>query len=360
MNYALTLETAACRATASKAALLLSGCVWWARHEAEWVYTTSPAADKGTRFHAAIAHYIDSGEVPPMADDIEALFKSARAWVDGFGRDKLSAEVALAWDHAADTARRVDAPSRGYPKAPGCLYGTADVVAVNRALRVGYLVDWKSGDGSGATPQLRTLAMMLARSEGLDSVTVEALEVSAVGVTAVCRETLDSLALDAHAGELADAIAAIPTAEPTPGPHCGELYCACRATCPAGRTIVEQVIPAEALVKHRWSVDIASPEHAAWLLDHARLVEAAAKAVKDAVKAACPPEGWTLADGSTLREGTRDMPRFDRDRAVALLRECGATEEQIAALTYRVQESAGLRLHKPASEKPRRQRKAAA
>jgi hypothetical protein len=54
------------------------------------------------------------------------------------------------------------------------------------------------------------------------------------------------------------------------------------------------------------------------------------------------------------------MPRFDRDRAVALLRECGATEEQIAGLTYRAQESAGLRLHKPAGERPKRSRKAAA
>ena len=67
----------------------------------------------------------------------------------------------------------------------------------------------------------------------------------------------------------------------------------------------------ESLVKPGWGLTIANPDHAAWLLNHARLVAAAAEAVKDAVKAYVPKDGLVLADGSLLVEGTRNMPRTD-------------------------------------------------
>lgn len=201
--------------------------------------------------------------------------------------------------------------------------------------------------------------MMLARAEGLDSVTVEALEVDATGVRHVCRETLDSLALDAHAGELAEHIAAIPTSEPQPGPWCGESYCPARATCPAVVERVEQIIPAAELVRHKWGLAIESGPHAVWLYNQAKAVEAAAKLVKDAVKAYVPEGGITLEDGSTFAEGSRSVERFDKAAALGLLRDLGATEEQIAACSRTSVESAGLRITGGAA-KPRRSRKVAA
>lgn len=348
------------RATASKAGLLLA-CGYFARPEAEWYDVSGPAADRGTRLHRAIAAYVSTGEVSPLDEDIADLFASARAWVDHFGREKLAAEVAFAWHPETDTAERVTlADERDYSdmQAEGKLCGTADLVAVSRATRAGYIADWKTGDASNAGPQLRTLALMLARAEGLDMVTVEALQVDETGVTHLCTETLDAFALAAVSGDLAEAVAGVPTAEPVPGPHCGEGYCPARATCPAVVERVEtDIIPAASLVRHRWGVRISSPDHAAWLYEQAKVVEAAAKLVKDAVRAYVPEAGLVLEDGSVLREGTRNMPRFQKDVAVALLRELGATEEQIAGLTRSMVESSGLRVQ---TAKPRAKRGKAA
>lgn len=346
------------RTTASKVGLL-SACQWFARPEAEWDTSTSAAADKGTRFHACVAHYIEVGEwkLAGDDDDIVALCDSAQAWVDSFGRHRLAAEVAFAWDPVTDTAERIEVKNRDYSAGKGRLCGTADVVAVQRFTKTGYIGDWKTGDGSKSGPQLRALALMLARAEGLDSVTVEALEVSAEGVRFVCTETLDAFALAAVAGELAEALAAVPTAEPQPGPHCGELYCPARATCPAIVERVEQIIPAAELVRHRWGLTIASPDHAMWLYNQAKAVESAAKLVKDAVRAYVPEGGITLEDGSVFAEGSRTMSRFDKAAALSLLRKLGATEEDVEACSRSVVESAGLRVSGGAA-KPRKRRAA--
>lgn len=351
------------RLSASKIGLALH-CGYFARPEAEWDDRTSAAAERGTRFHAAIATYIETGEFA-LADtdgDIIALCEVAQAWVDHFGRDKLAAEVAFAWDPVADTAEIIGhniGREYGPWQARGLLCGTADIVAVSRVTRTGYVGDWSTGDGSMKGPQLRSLAVSLARVEGLDMVTVEALEVTADGVRHVCTETLDAFALAAVAGEQAEALAAVPTAEPKPGDHCSELYCPARVTCPAGRAVIAEVIPAEALVRHRWGTVIQSPDHAAWLLAHARLVEAAAKAVKEAVKEACPPDGWILEDGGVLVEGSRNMPRFDVDKLKSLARAAGVTDEDMESCSYVAKESAGLKIKKPeVVARPRKKRAA--
>lgn len=335
------------RVSASKTSLLMH-CGYFARPEAVWVNTSSPAAERGTRFHKAIADYVSTGQrLSVVAGDIAAEYARAVNWVDSYGRDHLRAEVAFGWDHETDTARELGGSDRDYSGARGQLAGTADLISVNRASRSGAVHDWKTGDGTGATMQLRTLALMLARAHDLDAVTVSALEVSPSGVEAVCLETLDTFDFAVIAGELAEAIAAVPDAEPAPGSHCSELYCPARASCPIGRAAIAELVPVDALVQHTMSTNITGPDHAAWMLDRVRLVEAACAAVKSAIKTACPSEGWTLVDGSVLREGTREVPRFDRAKLTELAKARGATDEDIASCTYVFTESAGLRLSKP-------------
>lgn len=331
------------RITASKVGLM-SSCQYFARPGVEWSELSSEAADRGTRFHAAIALYVSFGEVPAMDEDIAPLFASAKVWVDSYGRESLCAEAALAWDPVTDTAKGLGFDiGRKYEAPDGHLCGTADLVAVNKALKVGYVGDWATGDASAKGPQLRTLAVMVARAEGLEMVTVEALEVDATGVRSVCREELDSFALAAIAGELAENMARVATAEPNVTLQCVEMWCPARATCPATMATVEQIVPVESLVRHKWGLAISSPDHAAWLYEQAKLVESAAKLVKDAVKAYIPAEGLTLEDGSILAEGSRQMSRFDKDRAISLARSLGATDEQIERCTTRVTESSGLK-----------------
>ncbi len=95
------------------------------------------------------------------------------------------------------------------------------------------------------------------------------------------------------------------------------------------------------------------------MLDHARLVAAAAEAVKEAVKAYVPKDGLVLEDGSLLVEGTRNMPRRDNRKLEVLARAMGATDEQITGCDYVAVESSGLRVKKPKAEpKPRKKRAA--
>ena len=349
------------RETASRTALL-AACGWWARPEAEWFDVPGPAAERGTRFHAAIDRYTKTGAREEVAEDIRVEYEAAIDWVDDYGRKHLRSEVAFAWDPQIDHGEELAVKDRDYASAQarGLLCGTADVVAVVAGGRTALIADWKTGDGSGAGPQLRTLGVMASRALRLDSVTVVALEVTAAGVREVCRETLDAFELDAHAGELAELLARVPAAEPTPGEHCSALYCPAKTACPAQQEAATQLVPADALVRHTMTTTIASPEHAAWMLDRVKLVEAACRQVKDAIKAACPDEGWTLADGRTLREGSRKVERFDTKAAQVLLRELGATDEQLARLYYQAEESAGLRVTGGASKPARKRGKAAA
>jgi hypothetical protein len=347
------------RVTASKTGLL-EHCQAFAKPGMEWFNGTSPAADRGTRFHRAIAEYTSHGSVRLLEEDIVDLFVQARAWVDAFGRERVKPEVAYAWNPATDEAEHIPAAERDYRAGHGRLCGTADLVAVSNLTRTGIVWDWKTGSGANAGPQLRTLGLMVARAHGLKSVTVAALEVTAAGVQEVCREELDEFALSAIAGELAERLAAVATAEPQPGEHCRDLYCPARVSCPATRESEAQLVPAESLTK-RLSTTIDGPDHAVWMLERVRLVEAACKAVKDAIKAYVPADGLVLEDGSRLMETTREMPRFDKNKALALLKQLGATPAQVDALTYKWTESAGLKVVGGAAKsKPRSRRTKAA
>lgn len=360
------------RETASRTALL-AACGYPFREGVAWYDPAGAPAIRGTRLHEPVDRYIKTGvredlralyaELPEAdREDLAGMYAAALDWVDDYGRKHLRSEVAFGWDPQIDLGEELATTGRDYAaaQARGLMCGTADVVALVAGGRAALIADWKTGDGSGAGPQLRTLAVMASRALRLDSVTVCALEVTAAGVREVCRETLDAFELDAHAGELAELLARVPTAEPTPGPHCSEGYCPARATCPAGREAAEQLVPVDALVPHRMSVEIQGPDHAAWMLDRVRLVESACKQVKDAIKAACPDEGWTLADGRTLREGTRKVERFRQAQAMLLLKEKGATDEELASLWYEAKESSGLRVSGGAAKPARKRGKAAA
>jgi len=354
------------RVTASKVGLL-EHCQYFATPEAVWSDTASAAADRGTRFHRAIALYINGVPGLPLSveDDIREEFRHAKKWVDdlraAYPDAELHAEQAFAWNPETDEADIIPAAERDYQAGHGRLCGTADLVVVFPAGMKNVLVyDWKTGSGEGAGPQLRTLSLMAARAWKTETATGAALEVTGAGVKEVAHEHHDAFALAGIAGGLSDLLAFIPGAEPRPGTHCGELYCPARATCPEVNKAHVALVPEQALVR-KFSTEVESPEHAVWMMDRIRLVEAACKAIKDAIKAKVPEGGWLLDDGSKLIESTRDMPRFDKNKALALLKQLGATQAQIDSLTYVWKESAGLKIvGGPAAAKPKRTRTKAA
>jgi hypothetical protein len=358
------------RVTASKVGLL-GFCAWWANPEATWQWSTSSAAERGTRFHKAISLYVIYRERMAVEDDIAAEYEQACRWIDALGISKesmlLLTEVAFAWDPATDAAENIGQETdRDYSRGKGRLCGTADLVLLVKmdGRIVGVMVwDFKTGDGSGAGPQLRTLGLMAARVWGVESVTVAALEVRASGVTEVAREELDAFALAGIAGELAEQIAAIESAEPQPGSHCGELYCPARLSCPLGTAATAEVaaiVPVESLTKkYRITDPIKTADQAIWALDVLRLMGAWLDAKKDEIKALVPAEGWATEDGRVLKETRATIEAFDKHKAQALLKELGATDEQIGGCFYTFEKSNGLRVSGGAT-KPRTKRSKAA
>jgi hypothetical protein len=360
------------RPTASTVALL-EYCKYFARADAVWVDEERDDADRGRRVHKAIALYATSDDGIPITveDDIREVFARAREWFDSLGVRRGSAslhvEVSLAWDPMADQAE-VIGHDRDYSRANGRLCGTADLVllVVVDGKPVGAMVwDWKSGDGSSAGPQLRTLGLMVARAFGLESVTVAALEVRENAVTEVCREEMDEFALALWAGELMELLEGIAGAPPTPGSHCGEMFCNARLTCPEGQRALSDtvgVIPADRLVRRpefRITDPITTPEHAMYVVDVIKLVDHWIDAKRRELKRLVPESGWVAADGRILKESTRKMRRFDRYKAEALCKQLGATDAQLESLYYDNVESGGLRVSGGAT-KPRARRSRAA
>lgn len=318
----------------------------------EWTYTTSAAADRGTRFHSAIEAYTTTRQRVPVDKDIAEEYSHACDWIDALQAPPgtLHPEVAMAWDPSTDTASILTRKGRDYSEAAGRLPGTADLiywVAKTSELKVW---DWKTGDASKAGPQLRALGLMASRAYGASIVRVAALEVRADGVTEVGAETLDEFALADMAGSLGELLSSVADAPPSPGEHCSSLYCPARLACPLAGTAlsaVESVIPAEQLVRrpeYRITDPIKTPEHAIYVLDVIRLVNAWLDAKKDEIKSLLPADGWRTQDGRVLREGTCEQSAFDRHKATALLKQLGATTAQIASVHYTFTKSTGLRV----------------
>jgi hypothetical protein len=354
------------RVSASKVGLL-AHCQAFARPEMEWDNRSSEAAERGTRFHTAIARWIASDRLGDFVieDDIREEYEQAKAWVESLGsnRPPLRVEVAFAWDPATDKAELLGSTNRDYSRGQGKLCGTADLVMLVQnggAPTAAMVWDWKTGSGENAGPQLRALGLMVARAYQVEHVTVAALEVRASGVAEVAREELDGFALAMLAGELAEQVAAIPTAEPRPGSHCGELYCPARLSCPLGQTAianVAEVIPAESIVRRpdfRITDPVETPEQAIMTVDVLRLMSAWIDAKKEEIKAKVPANGWQAEDGRVLKETKAKIEAFDKHKALALCKQLGATEEQLGSLYFTFEKSNGLRVSGGGTKRLRR------
>jgi hypothetical protein len=367
------------RATASKVGLL-KYCKAWAKDGAVWDETSAPDEvdeeddvssvddrDRGDRGHKALADYARTRVRKPVDADIAVEYAAGCDWIDELNvssKSNLLIETSFAWDPATDTAEIIGV-DRDYSKAGDRLPGTADVVLVTivDGKPIGAVVwDWKFGNSYESPPQLRALGLMVARTFGIDQVSCAALDIGPLGVRELCHETLDAFELSMIAGELTEDFAAIDGSEPTAGAHCSELFCPAKLSCPLIGEGVAQIIPAADLVKkpaYKLTDPITTPEHAAWAVGVISLMNAKLKAIKADIKKLVPDGGWKLEDGRTLEERFSNSYSFSKASAIALLRELGATDEQIEALEVPYQKSQGLRVY-GGTAKPRAKRSKAA
>lgn len=334
--------------TLSKAALA-QHCLYPFRKDVEVPDDTSAneARDAGTSCHGAASRMINTGcrvEIPDAPDS--PTWRLMAAWIQEYYQPTWVAEEAIAWDPLQDSARVLGIDiGREYEEhgaKPHEVCGTCDVVDVG----VGRVSVYEFGTGwnvSHKLDQLRLQCLVAARAHGVDSVSGHLVQFREDGVFRWDPIVLDEFDLSVIAGELADKIAQLPTAEPTVSEACVDLFCDARTVCPVTQEAQAALVPVDATMR-KFSKVIEDPDHARWMLDRIRLVKSACKEISKAIDEYVPEGGLELPDGKYLYEAAREMPRFDAHKAMALCKQLGATEAQIASLTRPVVEGAGIRV----------------
>lgn len=332
----------------SKAALA-QHCLYSFRPDVVVPADTSMTEERevGDTCHGAAARTINTGcriEIPDAPDSL--TWKHMRTWIRANYRPTWIAEVALAWDPAADTGRVLGVDiARAYEAhglRPTEIPGTVDLVSVEEdCVRV-----YEFGTGYDVAPkieQLRIQCVAAARAYGKERVIGQLVQFRDDGAKPWDVIELDSFDLSATAGEFCELLAMAPTAEPKVSDACVDLFCDARTVCPETLAAQAALVPEGALTR-KFSKEISDPEHARWMLERVRLVKSACEEIKDAINAYVPDGGIELADGKFIYEGAREMPRFDAHKALALIKQLGATDAQVASLTRPVIEGAGLKV----------------
>lgn len=310
-----------------------------------------PSSDEqaaGTDCHGAAARLVNTGcrVVIPDAPDTPT-WKRMGAWIAEHYRPTWVAEVALAWNPAQDTARQLGVDiGRKYiehgldPRVE--IPGTCDVISVEGdAVRV---YEWGTGwNVDHKLEQLRLQCVAAARAYGKERAIGHLVQFRDDGAKPWEPIELDAFDLSAIAGEFADLRSRTPGASPMVSDACVDLFCDVRTECPVTHEAQAALVPAGAIAR-KFSKVIEDPEHARWMLERIRLVKAACEDIKDAINAYVPEGGIALEDGKYIYEGAREMERFDSSKALALCKQLGATEAQIASLTRTVVEGAGLKV----------------
>lgn len=271
----------------SKSALLLSPCLRWAGPEAreyEDEHADTSKRDKGTAFHSAMDEYYKTGVVGRIHDlEVQLWADLASDWSKAHLETRCSSiesEVYVGFNFDNGKVHwNTDVFNRQYPKIPGFIPGTADLVCILTDGRL-LVADWKTGSGTGADKQLLSLALGLReRQRRIDGVVRDVvLAVLYAGPDRVqsVEWAVTESDLLSHQHAMAFQLADVGKRnEPVVGIHCTQLYCNHLAYCPGITTIVEDLsesaqglLPAKSLVrKHAMTDKPISDEEAGYVME---------------------------------------------------------------------------------------------
>ncbi len=156
--------------------------------------------------------------------------------------DRIHSELAVGVNWSSHKASIVEVENRQYPKWPGYMWGTADLVCVNSDTL--YIGDWKTGSTAGSEEQLLSLLAGFVegfRGQGYpppSTMLISCLEVTEEGICANEREvSKDELEAPWQAMVFqAERLGA--SYNPVPGIHCTVLYCPHLAHCKAIKEVI--------------------------------------------------------------------------------------------------------------------------
>jgi len=317
-------------------------------------FRSSPAACYGSAV-SLVAQGLADGATPAVAalaksiglsdEDTERLI-----WAEVFLRRLLEgedddqwrkAEVTLALDPDTGVARELGAgsslPGESWKlAADGEMTGTPDLV---RMTRDGILVvrDYKTGQymkfaDPSKSGQLRALALAAARIyQCAGSVVVELAQVDDDGVV-IRSATFDAFDLDAIGCELAEMYRRLDEpAKLCPGRHCTAHFCPMLDVCPATKQTALAVTKAAELA-HPLTVDLISPEHAAYVRERLLVAKAFIADLEAGLKSYATHTPIPLGDGRVwgAREQKRESIKMDAGAAAVLAEHLGPDGAAIA------------------------------
>lgn len=334
---------------------LLPHCAYYARPDVPWLEDMpGMAARFGNAVHALAESYI-RGETRLVHEAakrdcvpesewprLERVWATTLGWLATHARVGWTAEVPLAYDWNDSVARVLpSAGHRDYSKArEDEICGTADVATMDGSVAV--VLDWKTGETPLAAyeAQASFLALAWARASGATEARAVFVHFGELGAVEHVWE-FDAMGLDAIESAIMDGMSAADSlhAEPTPGPHCSDMYCPARASCPATTAVMlsnPDVAPLAELV----AASIQTPEQAGAAYRKLRLVKDAVRLVEERIRSVVEEQGEApTAPGKVLRLVTTTRETFSqsripperRDAVLAELREFGAVQSSTSS-----------------------------
>lgn len=257
------------KVTASKTALWVDHCAWWARPEvpvdpdrpSEWRNFGLAVHDALEVLHGqAAADAPQRPDLAAIADARElttaqrlALPRAVDALVEVHVPLFAMSEVAWALDLDTGEGRilgyRIGRAYKEHGARDGIDFcGSADLAwFATTFAHEGYLIviDLKSGfEGTveDHKPQLMSNAAALASALGARGAILQVLHLFN-GEVRWDTQIIEDYELEEHVHVLQQRRRETPTAEPVPGPHCRERYCTAIDACPAGQRAIAALVP---------------------------------------------------------------------------------------------------------------------
>jgi hypothetical protein len=186
---------------------------------------TTPASEWGTLAHQAIESYFTTGQLPTSNDALRDVVMSAHEFFEDHMLACPRLEQALWVDPKTFEAGFCEVKSRGYPtEHPNRIYGTADMIAVNRLTNHCHVADWKLGNlhDEFHEAQVKTMAAVVAFITGTPT-RWSVATLGRLGYAVACQGGAPSV----DWSTLSSALDHYPI--PHGGTHCG--HCPARSSC---------------------------------------------------------------------------------------------------------------------------------
>ena len=323
------------------------------------VLNTSEAAERGTAIHTFAERILSGWDravalagVPEEWRETCAGFEPLAAVADLRRANRL-VEASYCLNAIDNTATFLGSGlSRQYPAAAlGDIHGTTDVEGINAWHGRPVIVDWKSGSQDVASPQdnlqLRFAARAVALLRGASEVEARVVAIRNSGRADIDAYVFSTFALDDIGDELEElyrralaisessdrGMALLPVLRP--GKHC--RYCPALPACPAQVSLARALLPN--LQATQATLGAMTPEERGAAFMKYREARALMEILHEAFNALARVEPIPVDDEKEVREITFLKRAFNRQAALAMLRDKGATEGEIASLDQQVRQA---------------------